>query len=145
MKIMKWVSFAVVAVMMLAPMAYAENDEEMSHDEACAILGDCGDEMVTIAERMQAQCQSMIKVAQKLKNKGTKIKMRGTVWGDQAMIEEGDAMIQQALKMEEEAKRMDEACKIIIEQGKKKKKRADELGQTGDGEYRSPAGDHVPH
>jgi len=145
MKIAKWLGLTAMLLMLLASVAYAEEEQDMSRDEACAILGDCGDEMVSIAEKMQAQCQSMIVVADKLKTKGMKLKMRGTVWGDQGMIDEGDKMVQDALKMEAEAKRMDEACKIIIDAGKKKKKRSSEMATQGDGAYHNPAGDHSPH
>lgn len=144
MKLIKWVILVAFSLALMAPLAMAEEgDADLSRDEACAILGECGDEMVGVAEMMQAQCQSMIRVADKMKKKGMKIKMRGQVWQDQEMMAEGEALIQQAEDMEEQAKKMDEVCRIIIEQGKNKKKRSQQLrGDDSGGEYQHSAGDH---
>jgi len=143
MKMVKWLGLVIIAVMLIAPLVYAE--EELGRDEACKLLGNCGDEMVSTAEKMRAQCQDMIALAQKLKLKGGKLKQRGMVWGDQAMIAEGAGLIEQGQKMEDEARKMDEACKIIIEEGKKKKRSAGKMQTEGADQYHNPSGDHTPH
>ena len=136
---MKKVLFILAVIALAAAWAYAADQAPANRDEACKILGNCGDDMISAAEMMRAQCAKMIDTAKSMMDKGMKIKTQGQVWGDKDMIAEGDKLYADGKKMMEEAQKMDEQCKIIIEEGKKKKAAASDYSKQP--KDKNPKGD----
>lgn len=138
MKALRITTLALFAVALMAAMVLAEEQGQMTRDQACSLLGNCGDDMVNSAQQMMAQCENMIATAKKLKEKGIQIKTRGEIWQDQEMIDEGSRLIEQAEQMETQAKKMSDACKILLEEGLKRKKKAVQMAPDQGPEYRLP-------
>ena len=54
----------------MATAALADDAKKMDKKEACALIGDCGDEMVQQARKMMDECKSMMAKAADLMDKG---------------------------------------------------------------------------
>jgi hypothetical protein len=111
----------VMAFFLMASWAMAE--EKMDKNEACDLIGDCGDDMVQAAKTMQAECQSLMAKATVLMDKGKMIRGQGLMWADKEMEADGMAIYTQGKKMYESAKDMNDVCELIIAEGEKTKKK----------------------
>ena len=155
MKTFKATLLALFLVFVLALPAMAEQQQgqqqqqppadQMSHGQACTMIGGCGNDMVAAAQQMMVQCDNMIATAKKLKDKGIQIKTHGQITLDQQMIAEGEKLIQQAEQMEEQARKMSEACRLLVEQGKKLQQEGAQMTGPGHPEPdQPPRGDFRP-
>ncbi len=139
----RWMVVGVLLVMVMATAAMAENAKDK--DAACALLGNCGNDMVESAKAMQVQCNKMMADAEKLMEKGKMIRGQGKLWQDKDMEAEGQNLYNQGKKMYDEAKTMSDTCALIIAEGEKTKKKYKYSGKKSDGKTKVPSGDHVPY
>ena len=133
----------VFVFVMAAVWAMAE--DKMSKDEACALLGDCGEDMVKTAKAMQVACDKMIVESKKLMEKGKLIRGQGMIWQDKEMEGQGQALYDQGKKMYDQAKAMSDTCALVIAAGEQTQKKYKKASGKKDGKEPSPKGDHVPY
>ena len=132
-----------LVVLLAASLVYAE--EKMPQDKACSLLGDCGEDMVQAAMKMQAECESMMAKAKVLMDKGKMIRGQGILWQDKEMETDGQSVYDQGKKMYDSAKEMNDVCMLIIASGEKTKKKYKSGSKVKDSKERVPIGDHVPY
>ncbi len=138
----RWMAISMMLVMLMVASAMAGDVKDK--DAACALLGNCGSDMVESAKAMQVQCNKMMADAEKLMEKGKMIRGQGKLWQDKDMEAEGQNLYDQGKQMFDKAKAMSNTCALIIAEGEKTKKKY-KYGKTKDGKTKVPSGDHVPY
>ena len=116
------ISLASVAVLIFAADMLAQQ-EKMDKDKACAILGNCSDEMVQQAKATLEECNKTMAKAEELMEKGKTIRGQGLLWGDKEMENDGLSIYNQGKKMYEDAKALSNTCSTIITEAEKLKKK----------------------
>lgn len=139
----KWIVLIAMVMILMASTAFAEQ-KNITKDEACALLGSCGDDVVKTAMAMKAECKNMMTKAEELIKKGKMIRGQGQLWQDKEMETEGESLYNLGKAMMEKAKTMNDACDLIIAQGEKTKKKYKKQA-SDDKPEKVPAGDHVPY
>ena len=136
----------LVAVMItLFTASFAMAGEKLSKDKVCALLGDCGDDMVAAAQEMAVQCQSMMEKAKALMEKGKMIRGQGIIWQDKEMEDSGQALYNTGKEMYDNAKSMNDVCALVIAEGEKAKEKAKTIRKSSDPVEKVPAGDKIPY
>jgi hypothetical protein len=141
---------AVATALIIGFAAYAmaedSKDKKMSKEEACALLGACGDDMANTAKVMQEECKKMMTKAEELQARGASIKAQGKMWQDKEMEADGQALIDQGKQMYDKAKAMSDACALIIDQAAKLKNKGAKPTPAQD-QKKQPTekGDTLPH
>ena len=118
----KRLMMTVLIVALFAAVALAA-DAKKDKNETCALIGNCGNDMVTAAKSMQVECEKMIAKGKELIEKGKMIRGQGALWQDKAMEADGQTLYDQGKAMYDEAKAMHNTCALIIAQGEKTKKK----------------------
>jgi len=147
MKRLLVISLGLVLVFALTVTAIAEDskDKKMTQEEACALMGNCGNDMVSAAKSMQAECEKMMAKATALMEKGKMILGQGQLWQDKEMEAEGKAIYEQGKKMYDDAKTMSDTCSLIIAEGEKIKNKSAKIGEKPkDKKESQPKGDTLP-
>ena len=116
---------ATLAVLTLSTAVHADDAKKTDADkkEACALLGNCGEEMARQARTVMDDCKAMMAKAQELMDKGKRIRGQGLLWQDKEMIADGTSLYDQGEKMYAEAKKMSQACAQLIKNGEKLQKK----------------------
>jgi len=142
MKMTRVMAISLMAVFLMASWGIAE--EKIPKDQACALIGGCGADMVQVARKMQEECKGMIVEAKKLMEKGKMIRGQGILWQDKEMEADGLAIYEQGKKLNESAKEMHNVCALIIEEGEKTKKKYKSSKKAKDSKEKVMKGDHTP-
>lgn len=134
---------AIMIILLAATMVMAE--DKMAKDKACALLGDCGNDMVATAKAMQVECEKMMEKAKVLIDKGKMIRGQGKLWDDAEMEADGTKIYEDGKTMLAKAEEMHNTCALIITAGENtKKKWFGKSNKKGDSKEPASQGDHSP-
>ena len=139
----KWMVLTLIALFAFSAMAVAE--EEMSKNQACALLGNCGNDIVQSAKAMQAECEKMMEKAKGLMDKGKMIRGQGMLWQDKEMETEGQSIYDQGKTMYDKAKAMSDACALLIAQGEQTRNKYKKFSKKSDEKEPNLQGDMIPN
>ena len=112
-----------LALMLVMAMSMTVSAENLDKNAACALLGNCSEDAIEMAKKMQGECQTMIEKAKVLMEKGKMIRGQGKIWDDKEMVAEGQALYDQGKTMMKHAEEMNNVCELIIKNAQKTKKK----------------------